>query len=88
MKCKVPNTVVGLGIGDTLASPLSLSTSTLRVCDTTLGPSNFAGETFADGESLVGVAGEDSPGNGFSGVGTAKVLSGSGFIAATISARF
>jgi len=45
---------------------------------------------FADGELLVGVAGEDALGNGFTGVGTAKVLSGLlsgfGFIAATLAA--
>jgi hypothetical protein len=51
----------------------------------------WARSSFADGELLVGVAGEDALGNGFTGVGTAKVLSGFGFIAATfaaISARF
>jgi len=77
--------------GLSLTANLLCASATRRLASATLR----ARSSFADGELLVGVAGEDELGNGFTGVGTAKVLSGLlsgfGFIAATfaaISARF
>jgi hypothetical protein len=73
--------------GLSLTANLLCASATRRLAAATLR----ARSSFADGELLVRMVGEDALGNGFTGVGTAKVLSGFGFIAATfaaISARF